>query len=125
MSEHGYEQPVGAVLQEDPLAGPVRVEVVGPVVTQSAPAIDGDLYSVQVDNGGYEQVAVADPRRQVLVVWSDQIIRLSTSREGAGNPNAALLAAETPIAIRHRAAVWCKGTVNTTTVSASVERWAD
>lgn len=119
-----YETDVDEVLQEEP-AAVMRVEVVGPVTTQAAPGIDGDIYSVAVDNGTVEEVSVADARRSGLVIISTQPIRLATSKESAKNPNAGLWPAGVPLPIRHRAAVWCRGTVDGTTVTASVDRWAD
>lgn len=126
MSQHDeYQQPVAEVLQLEEEA-PVKVEVVNTVATKALPALSGDLSSVTVPVvGQVENVAVGDPRRSRLVLTSDKAVRLSTSRDGARNSNAYLLAAGQQLSILHRDEVWARATVADTTVSVSVERWAD
>lgn len=120
-----YETDVDAVLQDEEPAA-VKVEVVGTVHTQAAPAIDGDLYSVTFTTvGQVENIAGGDPRRSYLAITSSAPFRAATSKDQARSPNAALWPANSTLIIRHRSEVWARATVVDQVVSATVERWAD
>ncbi len=99
------EPPIDELLQEPIATVPVSVE--GLVSVREVPKVEGIMRSLNVQQGGVEQMFPDDPRRSMLtlIVNTGPIVVANSAGEAASG-GGAILPTGAVVQIRHRKRIW-------------------